>query len=198
MWGRVTDQRGQIMFLGHFAAGVAAKPVAPELPIWALLIAPQALDLAFLPLVAVGVEGFDQGDFGQDRIDALYTHSLIGALVISAAVFWIAKKLWKSDNAALILTGLSFSHWPIDLLVHHEDLPILPNNWGDFSLLGFGLWDYPRAILSIEIGLAVVAAGLYFRWARVQAPSSRWYVGPAVVTVLFALLAISDLARLPA
>lgn len=186
------------MFLGHFAAGVAAKPVAPELPIWALLVAPQAMDLAFLPLVAAGVEGFDQGDFGQDRIDALYSHSIIGALVISAAVFWIAKKLWKSDKGAWILAGLAFSHWPIDLLVHHEDLPILPNNWGDFPLLGFGLWDYPRGVLSIEIGLAAVAAGLYFRWARAHTSSPRWYVGPSVVTVVFALLAISDLARLPA
>ena len=37
----------------------------------------------------------------------------------------------------------------IDLLVHHEDLPILPGNLGEFSLLGFGLRDHPNAIFAI-------------------------------------------------
>lgn len=186
------------MFLGHFAAGVATKPAAPTLPIWALFLAPQALDLAFLPLVAVGAEGFEQGDYGQDEIDALYSHSIIGALIISAAVFWIGKKLWKSNTGAWILAGLSFSHWPIDLLVHHKDLAILPGNLGDFGLLGFELWDYPRAIIAFEIGLAITGVALYFNWARKERPTYRWYVGPTIIAVLFAVMAASDLARLPA
>ena len=185
------------MFLGHFAAGVVIKPAAPTVPIWALFLAPQALDLAFIPLVAVGIEDLDQGDYGQDGIDALYSHSIIGAIVISAAVFWIAKKAWKSDKSAWILAALALSHWPIDLLVHHEDLPILPNNLGDFQLLGIGLWDYPKTILTIEIALAALAAGLYFRWAQTHQSTPRWYVGPTIVTTLFTLMAISDLTRLP-
>jgi hypothetical protein len=74
------------MFLGHFAIGAASKRFAPTVPIWALLLAPQALDLAFLPLVAFGVEGFEPGSYGQDQINALYSHSLVGALLISAVV----------------------------------------------------------------------------------------------------------------
>lgn len=126
------------MFLGHFAAGVATKPAAATLPIWALLLDPQALDIVFLPLVGLGVEEFEQGDYGQDGIEAFYSHSIVSAVFISAAVFWIGKKLWKSSTGAWILTLLSFSHWPIDLVVHHEDLPILPGNIGDLPLLGFG------------------------------------------------------------
>ena len=141
------------MFLGHFAAGVATKPAAATLPIWALLLAPQALDIVFLPLVGLGVEEFEQGDYGQDGIEAFYSHSIVGAVFISAAVFWIGKKLWKSSTSAWILALLSFSHWPIDLVVHHEDLPILPGNIGDLPLLGFGLWDYPKAILGSRSAL---------------------------------------------
>lgn len=185
------------MFLGHFAVGVAIKPAAPAVPIWALFLAPQALDLAFLPLVATGAEGFEQGDYGQDTIDALYSHSLLGALVISAAVFLLAKKLWGSDRGAWILAGLSFSHWPIDLLVHHDDLPLLPGNPGDGPLLGFDLWDYPNAIIAIEIATAAIGVALYANWSRKQQATNRWYVGPGVIAVIFTALALSDLARLP-
>lgn len=186
------------MFLGHFALGVATKPAAPKLPIWALFLAPQAMDLVFLGLGALGVEGSSHGDYGQSEIDATYSHSIVGALAIAGLVFWIARKVWKSERSAWIMAALALSHWPIDLFVHHEDLPILPGNLGDLPMLGFGLWDYPRAILTIEAVLAIAAAGLYFNWARTQPHTRYRYVGPAIITTLFGLMAYSDLARLPA
>jgi hypothetical protein len=67
---------------------------------------------------------FEQGDYGQHTIDASYSHSIVGAIVISSIVFWLGKRFLKSGAHTWLLAGLSFSHWPIDLLVHHEDLPI--------------------------------------------------------------------------
>lgn len=186
------------MFLGHFALGVATKAAASKLPIWALFLAPQALDLVFLPLVAVGVEGSSHGDYGQSEIDASYSHALVSALAIGALVFWIARKVWKSERNAWILAALAWSHWPIDLLVHHKDLPILPGNLGDFPLLGFGLWDHSRSILAIEVLLAVTGAVLYFNWARTQPHTRFRYAGPLTISLVFALMANSDFARLPA
>ena len=49
------------MFIGHFALGVATKKIAPTLPIWILLLAPQFMDLMFMPLVALGIEGYELG-----------------------------------------------------------------------------------------------------------------------------------------
>ncbi len=66
-------------------------------------------------------------------------------------VFFIAKKVWKADRHALILAALALSRWPIDRLVHHNDLSILPGDLGDVPLVGFDLWDYPRAKLTIEV-----------------------------------------------
>lgn len=185
------------MFLGHFAMGAAAKPVAPDVPAWVLILAPQALDIAFLPLVAVGLEGFEPGPaYGQDHISAFYTHSLVGALLISAIMFWIGKKVWRTNFHGWLLGGLSFSHWPVDLLVHHQDMPVLPGNLGGLPLLGFGLWDYAYLIFSIEVILAVIGAVVYFNWANKARPTPRWYVGPAIVALLFAALMISDVPRL--
>lgn len=186
------------MFPGHFAIGVAAKPLTPELPIWALFLAPQALDLVFLPLNAFGLEGSSHGNYGQSVIDAAYSHSMVGALAIAGLVFWIARKIWKSDHSAWILSALALSHWFIDLLVHHKDLPIFPGNLGDLPLFGFGLWDYSRTIFSIEVLVATVSAGLYLNWARTQRHTRFRYLGPAVITTFFALMAYSDFSRLPA
>ena len=44
------------MFLGHFAVGLAAKPLAPRVPLPVLLAAPQVMDLAWPIFVGIGVE----------------------------------------------------------------------------------------------------------------------------------------------
>lgn len=186
------------MFIGHFALGTMVKPLAPPLPIWALVIAPQFMDLLFLPLVAVGIEGYTSGPFGHSDIDALYTHSLVGAALIAALAYWIGVSVWKTRAAGAILAGLSFSHWVIDLLVHHNDMPWLPANLGGFPLLGFGLWDFEYAVFGTELLMATVAVSLYFRWAKNEKPSKFWYAGPIILTAMFALLAAGEIPTLPA
>lgn len=185
------------MFIGHFALGAMVKPLAPTLPIWALVVAPQFMDLLFLPLVAVGIEGYVAGPFGHSEIDALYTHSLVGAALIAALAYWIGVAIWKTRAAGMILGSLSFSHWIIDLFVHHSDMPWLPGNLGDFPLLGFGLWEFEYAVFGTELLMAAVAVGIYFRWAKKEKPSKFWFVGPTVLTAMFVALAAGDISTLP-
>ena len=44
------------MFVGHYGVSFAAKKVAPDIPLWVLFIAVQLLDVAWAPLVLLGVE----------------------------------------------------------------------------------------------------------------------------------------------
>jgi hypothetical protein len=185
------------MFLGHFSIGVATKKIAPALPIWILLLAPQFMDLLFLPLVAMGIEGFVPGPYGHDILDATYTHSLVGAAVIAAGAYWIGNRFWRDSRGGLILGSLSFSHWIVDLFVHHHDMPILPGNLGGFSMLGFGLWDFEYAVYGTEVVMAIAAAVLYFGWARAERKGARWFIGPALISIFFAAIAISDIPSLP-
>ena len=185
------------MFLGHFAMGVGTKPFAPKLPVWVLLLAPQFMDLLFMPLVALGVEGYEPGPYGHDVLNALYTHSLVGAVVISLGAYAIGRYAWKTVRSGLILGGLCFSHWIIDLFVHQQDMPLLPGNLGGFPKLGLGLWDYEYVIFGLEVVMAVVGVGLYARWSMQARPSARWYIGPLIVTVLFGLMIMGDVPRLP-
>ncbi len=54
-------ERSLTLVLGHFALAAASKPVAPEVPIWALMLAPQAMDIVFIPMVALGLENITMG-----------------------------------------------------------------------------------------------------------------------------------------
>lgn len=185
------------MFIGHFAMGVATKKLAPTLPIWILLLAPQFMDLLFMPLVALGIEGYTPGPYGHDTLEAYYTHSLVGAVLIAGAAYWIGNRFWPQAKGGPILAGLSFSHWIVDLFVHHQDMPILPGNIGGFPMLGLGLWNFEYGVFAVEVLMAVAAVVLYVRWALKEKKGSRWFVGPALVTAFFAILIAADIPRLP-
>jgi hypothetical protein len=183
-----------LMFLGHFALAAASKPAAPEVPVWAMMVAAQAMDVAFIPMVALGLESITMEGYGQSEINAYYTHSIVGTVVIAALVFIIGKAVWKTQRAAWTLALLSASHWVLDLVVHRQDMPILPGNIGDLPLLGLGLWNYPWISLAIEIVMAVIGLVIYFRWASQKSPSDpRWYWGPAITAILFVVIVLTDL-----
>ena len=100
-------------------------------------------------------------------IHADYTHSLLGALVLSAAFGAVA--WWRWDRRlGLLLSAVAFSHWVLDLIVHRGDMPILPGNAGNLPLLGFGLWRLPMVSIPLEAALLLLESfftgGLRGRW----------------------------------
>jgi hypothetical protein len=169
------------MFAGHFGLAAGARaldvrllskrqatgaatsaPSHPDVPLWALMLSTQLLDVLFAFLVVAGGESFggDSG-YGEGWIHAYYSHSLAGALLIAVAAGLLAAKWW-SRQGGLLVAATVFSHWLLDLLVHRPDLPILPGNLGHLPLLGFGLWGTPAASIALEALLVVGGALLYF------------------------------------
>ena len=105
------------------------------------------------------------GGYGEGVIHADYTHSLVGALLISVT-FGLVAAIWWRRSVALVLGAVVFSHWVLDLLMHHADMPLLPANAGQLPLLGFGLWRWTGASALLEIGLVLLGTFLYARAAR--------------------------------
>ncbi|WP_028612409.1 permease [Paenibacillus harenae] len=182
------------MFAGHFGLAAAVKAVEPKVPLWALMVSTQLLDIAFVPLLLTGVETLEpigDGGYGANIIHADYTHSLVGALLLSLIAGFIAWRVWDR-RSAVVIGSLSFSHWLLDLVVHRSDMPILPGNYGDFPLLGLRLWELPAVSAAAEIVLVLCGAVLYFiavmKRSRGQAsPSNR--VNPGVSSLKQAYLA---------
>ncbi len=180
------------MFAGHFGVAAAVKSKAPELPVWSLLVSTQLLDIAFIPFYLAGLEYMEpigEGGYANMMIYAFYTHSLVGALLLSLLFGILGAKFW-GKKSGVIIGAVIFSHWILDLLVHRPDIPIFPGNAGNFPLLGLGLWQSVPASILVEFLLIAIGSFLYFKYAlKSSGPEHRvkGIVAGCVMTVFLFL-----------
>jgi hypothetical protein len=154
------------MIAGHFGLAAAVKAQEKQAPLWALMLATVWLDVVFVPLFLSNVETMTpvpgETGYGAGIIHADYTHSLVGAIVLSLLFGGVSAWAW-GRRTGVVLGLVAFSHWILDLLVHRMDMPILPGNIGDLPRLGLGLWQYPWLAAGLELLLVVAGAALYWR-----------------------------------
>jgi len=194
------------MTAGHFGLAAVVKAQSPRVPLWALMLSTYLLDVIFIILLSMGLEGFTPIDpahpaYGQVLIDAPYTHSLVGAGLIALVAGLLAGRAW-GKRSGLVIGMVVMSHWVLDLLVHRPDLPILPGNAGNLPLLGFGIWQVPVASALLELALTAVGAYLYYRSAQHQAapakgPRARLLLATGLTGLFLFLLLAADVLGLP-
>jgi len=159
----------EAMIAGHFGFAAIVKSRETKVPLWSLMFATVWLDIVFVPLFVMKIERIQPvpgvvGGYGGNIIYADYTHSLLGALVLSA-VFALLFGPQLGKRCALVLGFVSFSHWLLDLIVHRHDMPLLPGNLGHLPRLGFGLWQFQTTSALIELVLVCLGAWCYWRAA---------------------------------
>ena len=162
------------MFVGHYGVSFAAKRIAPTIPLWALFVAVQLLDVFWAPLILLGIEKVRivPGITASNPLDLYYmpyTHSLLAALLWSAGALLVYRLYGTRDavaKAALVVALAVFSHWILDLLVHRPDLPLYDNT----AKVGLGLWNFPAVAFALEAGLLFGGMWLYFRTGLVPRP----------------------------
>jgi hypothetical protein len=157
------------MIAGHFGFAAMVKSRERQAPLWALMLACQWLDIIFIPLFIAGIEGLTPvpglpEGYGNVIIHADYTHSLVGALALSAVFGWIGALIW-GKRTGIILGCVVLSHWQLDLIVHRPDLAILPGNAGHLDRIGLGMWRSHAASMLTELALVLAGALLYWRAA---------------------------------
>ncbi|MFZ5668822.1 MAG: metal-dependent hydrolase [Pseudomonadota bacterium] len=162
------------MFVGHYAAAVAARAVEPRAPLWSYVAACQLLDIGWGALVMAGIERFDVDPAlpgsPLDLHHMPWTHSLPAALAWSAGGALAARGLLKVPWRAAAMVGAAvFSHWLLDALVHRPDLEI----WPGVGKVGLGWWNWPVPEATLEMGL-LAAAGAGWGWARAREGRSVW------------------------
>lgn len=179
------------MIAGHFGFAALVKSREREVPLWPLMLATVWLDIVFVPLFLAGIETIEpvpgtHGGYGAGIIHANYTHSLLGALVLSALLGAACAARW-GRRSGLVVGLVAFSHWLLDLLVHRADLPLLPGNAGHLPTLGFGLWRAPLAAMCIELALVAAGAWLYYRAARSACVTARMDTSRALLVAALIL-----------
>ena len=165
------------MIAGHIGVAVAAKSFDRKIPIWTLLIATFLVDILFLILWPFGVEKFESmvgtsGGYGNLAFQIDYSHSYIGATLLSFVV-WIVTARWWGARGGFIIGALVFSHWVLDLIVHRPDMPLMLGNAGNLPYVGLGLWDAPVAAAILEALLVIGGVMIYWRSAPKDAPGGR-------------------------
>ena len=164
------------MFAGHFGVAAVVKSKTPELPLWTLLVSTQLIDILFVPFSLAQLEYMEpigEGGYGKMMIYAFYTHSLVGALLLSILAGGLAWKIW-GKKSGMIIGAITFSHWTLDVIVHRPDMPISPGNIGQLPPFGLGLWESVSASLFIEFLLIAVGSTFYFRYAiRSSGPAKK-------------------------
>jgi hypothetical protein len=153
------------MFIGHYAAALAAKKAAPKVSLGTLFLSVQLLDLMWPILLLLGLEHvrIDPGHTAftpLDLYDYPISHSLVTVLLWSVCfgvIYYFARRY--SRGAWIVGAGV-LSHWVLDYISHGPDMPISP--WSQMKV-GLGLWNSVPATIVVEGVLFLIGVVLYAR-----------------------------------
>lgn len=156
------------MYLGHLAAGLALKARVREAPLSWLLAATVVSDLLCGALFITGAEQVvvhgECTKFANAHATMPYSHSLTGTLVLAAIAVMLGLRASRRVGFALGLAVLS--HYVLDVLSHHPDMPLLGFGATPDHLLGTELAAFPVAHYLIELAWCVTAWALLDRTNR--------------------------------
>lgn len=151
--------------LAHIGVGLAAKKVKPQLNLWILILAAEAVELVFMILWALGIE-HPPTDAGPGF--SPYSHSIVSGVLISlifAVIYFAATKRGKD---ALFLSLLVLSHTAMDVLASPMS-GFYPADTGkqlffnDNFSIGLGLYRNPLPGRIIEYGVTGLGLLLYIQ-----------------------------------
>lgn len=174
------------MFIGHFGAGFAAKPLAPKVSLGWLLFAAQFIDLIWPTLLLLGAERVRIAPGATAVTPLVFEHYPISHSLAAVAGWAVlvggGNFLMRRERiGALVLGALVISHWLLDAVVHQPDLPLFP---GSVTLVGMDAWSSFALTLAIELPLFALGVWLYARATAPKDAIGRWGFAGLVVFLL--------------
>lgn len=150
---------------GHLGIALAAKPAAPKLPLWVLLVASELIDLLCFAFIYLGIE--TTGETRMDFTNGIqiitpstihWSHGLFMALIWSAAAAGIVHLTFRNRRSSFTVGLVVFSHWLLDFVVHPSDLPLL---FAGSPKMGLGLWNTgPGLLIAGILEIVMLLGGL--------------------------------------
>lgn len=174
------------MFIGHFAAGMAGKKIAPSISLGTLFLAAQFLDLLWPTLLLLNLEQvvIEPGISAVTPLNFTHypiSHSLLlvlgWGLLFGLVYYFVTRKI----RAAILLGTLVVSHWLLDLIVHIPDLPLYP---GDSPKVGLGVWNSPLLTIAIECAIFLAGIFLYVSAKKSAHQKVSWWFWSLVLFLL--------------
>jgi hypothetical protein len=188
------------MLFGHIAVGLAAKPVAPKVPLGALLVSATAIDTLCGVFVIAGIEGIDAD--GASSIP--WSHGLFMAVVWSIAGLALTYLLSRDWRTSIVIGLLVFSHWVLDFISHPmgmgRDLPPdIPLLFEGSPKVGLGLYNSVAAALITDLGMFAGGIVVYLVSTRAKDRTGTWAFWLMVLSIIALAFsaAVPQLAILP-
>ena len=174
------------MFLGHYAAALAAKKLTPYTSLGTLIVAGEFADLVWPTLLLRGTE---QVRIVSDappllRLEFIsypWSHSLL-MLGVWAGLVGGALRLLSALSAAARSSSPRWSsrtgYWTSSS--HRPDMPVVP--WGG-PLVGLGLWYSQTATIVVEGLLLALGTWLYAQQTEPVDRIGRYAFGAFIVVI---------------
>lgn len=161
--------------LAHFGIGLATKRIAPQIPLWALLISAMLIDL--LSFIFISALWISHGLF----MSVIWT---IVAMIITAFINIrnnIKKKKDKINksiswsmidlNTILIIGLVVFSHWVLDLIgwpmsAINPNATGVPLLFNDAVNIGLGVYRTWIGALLMDLGVFFIGLGIYIHYIK--------------------------------
>ncbi len=157
-----------VMFIGHFALGIAAKKIAPKTSLGALMLSVGFVDVLWPYFLLLGWEHvrIDPGNTAftpLDLYDYPYSHSLAMGIVWAFVFGGIYYALTKYKRGAVVLGFGVLSHWFLDFFTHRPDMPL--HLGAESPKVGLGLWNSVPATI-VELSMFALAIWIYTKVTR--------------------------------
>lgn len=137
--------------LAHLGVGLAAKPVAPKVPLVVLLVSAYIIDMVWAVFFFAGIEHLPQPGLTTTNP---WSHGLFMAVAWSVLVGLVAALISRNARTSVVIGLLVFSHWAVDF-ISHPMTAVFPGDTGlpllfeGSPTVGLGVW---RTQLGVNIG----------------------------------------------
>ena len=179
--------------IGHCAIGMAAKPLAPKVPMGVLLIATLLLDILATVFMFMGIED-------GENVGNPWSHGLLMSLMWSIIVALLAGAAFRSFRSGAVVGMAVFSHWILDLISHpipfpsfswstwrwdygHALPPDLPLLFANSRRVGLGLYNRisAAAATELEVAMFVLGTAVYVLHRALQQRTKRRDISKAII-----------------
>lgn len=155
------------MFAGHVGAALAIGRVERRVNIGIFVAAAILLDIALWLFVLLGWESVsipaNFAETHQADFEFPYSHGLVASVawsvIAGAAAFGCyARQPAIRWRAATLIAVAVFSHWLLDAVVHHPELPLAG---ADSPNVGLNLWSNMPVALATEAAIVILGLWLF-------------------------------------
>jgi hypothetical protein len=184
------------MFVGHVAAGLAAKRIVPHVSLGILFAAAQLADLLWPVFIALGIEHVRMDPTASpflrlDFVDYPYSHSLLLLIVWGVALGLLYRGRGRGTRAVIVIAALVVSHWVLDVVTHKPDMPFYPGS----TKIGLGLWNSIPATLAVEMAMYGLGLWIYMRTTRARDAIGRW--GFTALAIFLVVVYVASIGTVP-